>query len=459
MHQHSRRGRRHMPALVTTLLASLLGACAGGERDTGGDRASEASNAPAACPGDNAGLTLPSGFCATIFADSVGDARHVTVTPDGDVYVTLEGVRPSPEKAVAGNRQPAPSAVVALRDTSRDGRADLIERFGDVGGTGIAWANGQLWVDQGTRIVRYTLDSASLLPKGAGETIVSGLPAGGHRSRDLAFAPDGSLLVNVGSRSNNCQVKDRGTESPGHDPCTELETRAGIWRFDANRTGQRFSRAARWASGLRNAMGIAVNPANNQVYATQHGRDQLVQNWPKVFPDTKYSAENPAEELHQVNQGDVFPWPYCFWSHAEKKYVTAPEYGGDGRKTDRCENAKQPVALFPGHWAPMSLLFYTGSAFPERYRDGVFIAFHGSWNRAPEQQQGYRVVFQPMKDGKGDGDFETFADGFAAMPPEQLQPGNAKHRPVGLAQAPDGALYVTDDTGGRVYRITYTRRR
>ena len=457
MHQHI-RGTRRIAAVPAALLLTLVAACAGGERD-GADSARQAAAEPAACPGDNAGLTLPAGFCATIFADSIGDARHVAVAPNGDVYVTLEAQPPSPEKAVAGDRQPAPSAVVALRDTSRDGRADVIERFGEMGGSGIAWANGHLWVDQGPRIVRYALDSSTMRPTGAGETIVSGLPTGGHRSRDLAFGPDGSLLVNVGSRSNSCQVKDRGNESPGHDPCTELETRAGIWRFDANRTGQRFTSGARWASGLRNAMGIAVNPANNQVYATQHGRDQLVQNWPKIFPDTKYSAENPAEELHQVNQGDVFAWPYCFWSHVEKKYVTAPEYGGDGRKTDRCETFKQPVALFPGHWAPMSLLFYTGTAFPEKYRGGAFIAFHGSWNRAPEHQQGYRVVFQPMKDGKGDGDYETFADGFAAMPAEQVQPGNAKHRPVGLAQAPDGALYVTDDTGGRVYRITYGRQR
>jgi glucose/arabinose dehydrogenase len=139
----------------------------------------------------------------------------------------------------------------------------------------------------------------------------------------------------------------------------------------------------------------------------------------------------------------------------QKKLVDAPEYGGDGKKSDRCVNKKEPVAVYPGHWAPMSLLFYNGSNFPARYRNGAFIAFHGSWNRAPEPQEGYRVVFQPMNGSSTGGDYETFANGFAGVPPAQLQPGTAKHRPTGLGQGPDGALYVSDDMGGRVYRITY----
>jgi glucose/arabinose dehydrogenase len=139
----------------------------------------------------------------------------------------------------------------------------------------------------------------------------------------------------------------------------------------------------------------------------------------------------------------------------EKKLVDAPEYGGDGKKSTRCDSKKAPVATFPGHWAPMSLLFYKGSAFPAKYKDGAFIAFHGSWNRAPDPQEGYRVVFQPMTNGAESGAYETFADGFAEVTGAKLQPGTAKHRPVGLAAGPDGALYITDDTGGRVYRVTY----
>jgi glucose/arabinose dehydrogenase len=156
-----------------------------------------------------------------------------------------------------------------------------------------------------------------------------------------------------------------------------------------------------------------------------------------------------------VNQGDDFGWPYCYYSVDEKKLVDAPEYGGDGKKTVRCASKKEPVAAYPGHWAPMSLLFYKGSAFPAKYRNGAFIAFHGSWNRAPEPQEGYRIVFQPMTNGAASGAYETFADGFTGLPAAQVQPGTAKHRPVGLAVGPDGALYVTDDLGGRIYRITY----
>ena len=287
------------------------------------------------------------------------------------------------------------------------------------------------------------------------EVVVDGIPLGpGHRARNFVIGSDGALYVNVGSPSNSCQKKDRENESPGKDPCEELATRAGIWRFAANKANQHFSPAARYATGIRNGMGLAFGP-DGKLYGTQHGRDQLYANWQKTFPDPKYSADNPAEELIQINQGEDFGWPYCYYAMDQKKLVDAPEYGGDGKKIDRCANKKEPVAVFPGHWAPMSLLFYNGSNFPAKYRNGAFIAFHGSWNRAPEPQEGYRVVFQPMNGSSVGGDYETFANGFAGVPPAELQPGTAKHRPTGLAQGPDGALYVSDDMGGRVYRITY----
>ena len=438
----------------------LLAACSGG--DSGAKRpdtvsASSAAATPPACTTGTAELTLPAGFCATIFADSITHARHVAVASNGDVYVTLEGTQPSTEKQISGADKgaPPPASFVALRDTNHDGRADIIKRIGSIGNTGVALANGFLYVDEGKQIVRYARSDSALAPEGKREVVVSGIPlSGGHRARNIAIGGDGALYLNVGSKTNSCQQKDRANESPGVDPCTELETRAGMWKYDANKTGQVFSAKARFATGIRNGMGIAVAP-DGKVYSTQHGRDQLNQNWPKIFPTTKYSAENPAEELMQVNQGDDFGWPYCYYAVDEKKLVDAPEYGGDGKKTDRCASKKAPVAVFPGHWAPMSLLFYTGTAFPERYRSGAFIAFHGSWNRAPEPQAGYRVVFQPLTNGATSGDYETFASGFAALPDSTIQPGTAKHRPTGLAQAPDGALFVTDDAGGRIYRVTY----
>jgi glucose/arabinose dehydrogenase len=443
---------------VTLALTVVVGACSKTDRAASGaaDSATNAAATASACAGDNAGLTLSAGFCATVFADSVAHGRHVVVASNGDVYITLEGTQPSPEKKASGvAKQEQASAVAALRDTNRDGRADIVARLAGKGNTGIALANGYLYVDEGERIVRYARPDSQLLPANKPEVVVQGIPLDpGHRARNFAIGSDGALYLNVGSATNSCQQKDRGNESPGVDPCTELETRAGIWKFDANKLNQRFTPGARFATGIRNGMGIAFGP-DGKLYATQHGRDQLHDNWPKVFPTTKYQAENPGEELIQVNQGDDFGWPYCYYAVEPKKLVDAPEYGGDGTKADRCTSKKAPVAAFPGHWAPMSLLFYSGSAFPAKYKDGAFIAFHGSWNRAPEPQAGYRVVFQPLSSGAVNGNYETFADGFAGIPPAQVQPGTAKHRPTGLATGPDGALYITDDLGGRVYRITH----
>ncbi len=183
-----------------------------------------------------------------------------------------------------------------------------------------------------------------------------------------------------------------------------------------------------------------------------HGRDQLSQNWPRLYT-SQQSAQQPAEELVVEQQGADYGWPECYYDRFQKKLVLAPEYGGDGGKAvGVCAQKTAPIAGFPGHWAPNDLLIYGGSAFPATYQGGAFIAFHGSWNRAPEPQGGYNVVFQPLKDGKAAGDFVVFADGFAG-PVEE--PGQAKFRPTGLAQGPDGALYISDDVHGRIWRVTY----
>jgi glucose/arabinose dehydrogenase len=159
----------------------------------------------------------------------------------------------------------------------------------------------------------------------------------------------------------------------------------------------------------------------------------------------------------QVDQGDDYGWPYCYYAVDQKHLVLAPESGGIGKQVGHCAQKKEPVATFPAHWAPNALLFYTGAQFPARYRNGAFIAFHGSWNRAPEPQSGYNVVFQPLTAaGKSAGAYEVFADGFAPnVGTGRATAATGAHRPTGLAQSPDGALYVADDTGGRIYRITY----
>jgi glucose/arabinose dehydrogenase len=433
-------------------LGALLISCASSANTASSSVSSVASASAPACAADNAGLTLPAGFCATVFADSLGRGRYVTVAPNGDVYVSLEGTRP-PQQG-----QPAPppprGAFAALRDTNNDGRADQVQYGGTLGNTGIALRNGFLYVDEGTRIVRYRRGATELVPAGSAEVIVQSMPlTPGHRARNFAFGPDGSMYVNLGSATNSCQVQDRTRESPGADPCVELETRAGIWKFDADKPNQVFSAAGRFATGARNSTGMTV--IGNQLFAMTHGRDQLTQNWPKVFTDSLYGTHNPGEALLRVDQGDDFGWPYCYWSVQLNKLVTAPEYGGDGTKTDRCSGKENPAAVFPAHWAPLDMQPYTGTAFPAKYRSGVFITFHGSWNRAPGMQAGGKVVFQPFSDSGPSGRYEIFADGFAGLPPEEIQPNRAKHRPVGLATGPDGALYVADDAGGRVYRIIY----
>jgi glucose/arabinose dehydrogenase len=193
---------------------------------------------------------------------------------------------------------------------------------------------------------------------------------------------------------------------------------------------------------------LTLDPAG-QLWAAQHGRDQLGQNWPKLFT-LEQSAEKPSEELFPVNEGDDFGWPYCYHDLELGRRVLAPEYGGDGRSVGRCEGKKDPAVAFPAHWGPNGLAFYTATQFPARYRGGAFVAFHGSWNRAPLPQAGYRVTFVPFQDGRPAGSYETFADGF------WHEDGTGpRHRPVGVAEGPDGSLYITDDAAGRIWRVMY----
>ena len=449
--------------LALTAIGLAVSACAkteGNRSDTTAASSTQAATS-SPCGTDNGGITLPAGFCATVFADTIGHARDIAVGPNGDVYVnTWSG------KYYGGSTPHPGGFLVALRDTNNDGKADIVKRFGpdasrkNEGGTGVGFYKGAVYAEEGDtiskRIVRYAISADSMTPTAAAEVVVGALPAGGgHPMHPFVIDGAGNLFMDVGSSTNSCQVKERTLESPGRKPCTELQTRAGIWKFDANKTSQRFSPAERYATGIRNAVGIALDPAG-QLYSTQHGRDQLAENWPKVY--TPEQGQNlPAEELLRIGKGDDYGWPYCYFDGQQQKLVLAPEYGGDGKAVGECASKKAPEAYFPAHWAPDGLLFYTGSQFPSHYKGGAFIAFHGSWNRAPAPQQGYQVVFVPYAGEKpgGASQFETFANDFAGGPLTAASSDQAKHRPVGLAQGPDGSLYITDDKGGRVWKVVY----
>jgi glucose/arabinose dehydrogenase len=392
------------------------------------------------CSPDNGGIHLPDGFCATVFADSLPAPRHMWVMPNGDVYVSL-----------SGKRNGGPGGVIMLRDANKDGRAessmDVARGFTT---SEVAVFDNHLYTENGTNVFRFPIKAGEATPTGPADTIVAGLPPGGnHPRKTFAIARDGSIYVNVGSSSNACESRSGDPKTPP-DPCTERDTRAGIWKFDARKTGQHQADGVHYAVGYRNGVGLTIGP-DGKLWGVQHGRDALFQNFPNLF-DQKYGAENPAEELLQVNNGDDMGWPYCYYSNVEKKLVDAPEYGGNGKKDDRCRSKKEPVAAFPGHWAPNGVAFYTGSSFPAKYRGGAFIAFHGSWNRAPEPQAGYRVVFQPIKNGRASGEYETFADKFS---PSSGGDG-PNRRPTGVAVGPDGALYIADDATGRIWKVIYT---
>jgi glucose/arabinose dehydrogenase len=301
--------------------------------------------------------------------------------------------------------------------------------------------DGHLYFAQTDRVVRWRLPARGLEPEGPPETIVSGLPDdGNHREKSLAFGAGGVMYVAIGSATNSCQRTDRQAGSPGRDPCRELERHAGIWAFDAGRPGQRFADGRRFATGLRNPLALAVRPGTGTLFAAVHGRDQLGDNW--GYSD-EANAENPAEELVTVEAGDDFGWPYCYYSSEYRKKVLAPEYGGDGRKVGRCAEVKAPVVDFPAHWAPLALAFYGAEAFGPEYAGGLFVAFHGSWNRAPLPQSGYRVVFVPFEGGAPSTDFQTFAIG-----------GNPTAlRASGLAVGSDGSLFIAGDANGTIWKV------
>ena len=436
-----RNRTRTVPALV---LGGLLGGATWAGAVTIIDTPNPAPQTVQCDPG-NAGLTLPDGFCALLFASDVTGARHIDVAPNGDVFVALRNTRTRGRGASTGG-------VMVLRDTNGDGKADRREQWGENGGTGIFLHDDHVYFAPDDAVLRYPLASGSMRPSGRPDTIVMGLPSDrNHAAKSIAIAPDGSLYVNIGAPSNACQTQARQRGSRGVDPCLQLEDRGGIWRFSATRVRQRQSGSRPFATGLRNVVALALNPATGSVFGVMHGRDSLSELWPELFTEAQ-RIEKPAEEFVLIERGDDFGWPYCYQDPETATKYLGPEYGGDGRAIGRCASAKRPLVGFPAHWAPNGLVFYDGMQFPERYRGGAFVAFHGSWNRAPAPQAGYNVAFVPMSGDRVTGAWSVFADGFAGG---NISPQGAQGRPSGIAVGPDGSLYVSDDRGGSIWRIMY----
>jgi glucose/arabinose dehydrogenase len=418
--------------LLTMVL--VLSGC-GGMRGSG-----ERSGAfpPPACDPGNGGIALPEGFCAVVVADVVAP-RHLAVARNGDLFVSSRGRPNATDPTERGG-------VFALRDTTGDGKADVRGFFGPEGGTGLRFHDGDLYFATNTAVLRYELEG-ELVPAGKPDTIVRDLPGPpGHVSKSIAFDDD-RLFVDIGSPGNACQPLDQERQAGvrGEDPCTQLETRSGVWLFDAEEQHQTLAQGKRWATGIRNAVAFAWNPRVEALYAVQHGREQLA-GWPG------FTAQDDdvrvAEELQRVDEGSDFGWPYCYFDLLANERVLAPEYGGDGRQVGRCADASNPMLTFPPHSAPNDLLFYTGAQFPARYRGGAFLAFHGKGSPAAP---GYRVAFVPFAGRSPAGNPETFAGGFAGA-----DPAAPAHRPMGLAEGPDGSLYIADSRAGRIWRVMYT---
>lgn len=390
------------------------------------------------------GVAVPPGFRAEVFAEGLPAwLRHLDVAPNGDVYAAIWRGRGG-------------GGVVALRDEDGDGRADRVERFGQVRGSGLDIHNGWLYYGENDRVLRWRLDGESLVPTGDPEVIVSQIEPsqGGHEAKTITFDGQGRMFVNVGAPSNACQEQPRTPGSPGMEPCPHLEWHAGIWVFDDDATDQRQRvEGERFATGLRNSVALEWNPVAGDLYAVMHGRDQLDSLFPDKFT-TEERVELPGEEFHRLREGANAGWPYTYWDPMRSQRMVGPEYGGDGETPSRDERFQDPIQSFPAHWAPNDLLFYDGEMFPERYRGGAFVAHHGSWNRAPAPQAGYAVTFTPFENGLPSGEFEVFADGFAGSE-EIRSPRQAEHRPTGLAVGPDGALYISDSRGGTIWRVTY----
>lgn len=353
----------------------------------------------AACAADTPELQLPPGFEIEIFHDQVPGARSLQRSESGILFVSTREV----------------GSLYALRDDNGDGRPDT--RFVLAEGlnqpNGIAWRDGDLYVAEIDKLWRYP-DIEDHLDDPQRELLRDDLPTATHHGwRYIAFGPDGKLYLSIGAPCNICEPEtfERGGSPLQYGSITRMDPDGGHWEV--------------YARGVRNSVGLAWD-AGGELWFTDNGRDWLGDELP------------PGELNHASAAGQHFGYPYC---HAG--VVADPEFG----KKRACDEFRAPARALGPHVAPLGLRFYDGTQFPEAYRGRVFIAEHGSWNRS--KKIGYRVSTVSF-DGEGRAvRYEPFAQGW-------LDGERVLGRPVDLLVMPDGALLVSDDAGGRIYRISYT---
>jgi glucose/arabinose dehydrogenase len=340
-------------------------------------------------------LRVPMGFRVNVFADNLRAPRTMAYSPNGDLFVAQSNA----------------GSILILRDTNTDGAADqrVVYAEGLQRPFGLAFQSGYLYVGEEGRIVRYRYQPGETRPSGMAQQVVQ-LPTRGHWTRNIIFSADGrKMYVAVGSQSN---------KNDGEDP-----VRAAINEYNPDGTGHRI-----FASGLRNPVGMAWQPGTNVLWTVVNERDTLGDD---LVPDYATS----------VKDGGFYGWPY---SYIGSNYD--PEHAG--KMVDLVRRAIVPDVLLPAHSAALGITFYTATQFPQRYRNGAFVALHGSWNRATPS--GYEVVFVPFQNGRP-GPVEDFVSGWHLTD----NPNTTWGRPVGVLVARDGSLLISDDGGGKIWRVNY----
>lgn len=340
-------------------------------------------------------LDVPSGFGVGLYADEVGAVAGLAVSPSGDVFATV----------------PRMNRILVLPDRDEDGVADRAHVYA-AGGTlnqpyGLAFRSGWLYVGNTDGVVRYPYEYGDLEATAEPETLLP-LPGEGlNAGRALLFDDDGGLFVSVGSSCNVCREDDI--------------RRAAILKVEPDG-----AKVVRFATGVRKGLGLALDADGKTVWFTDNERDE-------------FEEDRPPDEVNRLLAGADYGWPWCFGQREPD-----PTAGGDA---SLCQSTVGPVVELVAHGGAQGLTFYRAAQFPERYRGGLFVALHGSWSRAIPV--GYSVVFLPFADGMPTGAVEPFVTGW-------LRPDTRRWAsPADVVVAPDGALLVSDDGGGRVYRVYY----